>query len=140
MEDTLARALGIIGTTTGTLAFGWGVFTWLRDRRTRLTVSVSGVVIPSLPGGHRQLWFSIVNHSAHPITVKSATVKKRDGEELLVLPNLHPPNGLPTVIAARDAYLALTNILGDERSVPVRLELETAAGETFSGGWFELPS
>jgi hypothetical protein len=103
--------LALYGAIVATVALGWQVYSWGRDRTTRVEVKVS--VALTLPNVGQVVLISAINHSRHAIRINSAGLEAQDGSGNWLIQPV-PPNGasIPGTVQPHDQ--AQTYFLWDE--------------------------
>jgi hypothetical protein len=112
IRDVFA-VIGVIATTGG---LGWKVYTWRRERQTRIRVKVTNALPTYGPENRPGEWcFQVeaINSSDHPVRVTSVGFDLGDGNT--VVQTQHPfPSALPHEIQPHDSGFTLFELDGLE--------------------------
>jgi hypothetical protein len=105
------NGLTVYGAIVGSLsfplalaAFGWQVYSWRRDRSTRVEVKLSNAFVGLPTGPEQAVVITAINHSRHPIRVNSAGLELQDGSgNWSIKPYAPNGAGIPGVIQPNDS-------------------------------------
>jgi hypothetical protein len=89
---------------TGVAGLGWQVYTWLQDRRSRVTVSVCGAVVAYTSDPDHVVSIRVVNDHDHAIRVASIGFDMQNhlSQQVVIIRQM-PATSLPGVVSAHDS-------------------------------------
>jgi len=103
----LALYGAIVGSFSILLAgasLGWQVYSWRRDRRTKVEVKLSNAILGLPIGPTEAVIITAINHSRHSIRINSAGLELQDGSRnWSILPYIQAGAGLPGTIPPNDS-------------------------------------
>jgi hypothetical protein len=110
--ETVKSVFAIIGVLATTGGLGWKVYTWRRERQTRVQVKVTNALPTYGPENRPGEWcFQVeaINRSDHPIRVTSVGFGLGEGNTVVQLQ--HPfPSALPHEIRPHDSGFTLFEV------------------------------
>jgi hypothetical protein len=105
--DGLALYGAIVGSVSILLAggsLGWQIYTWRRDRGTKVEVKLSNAILGLPIGPTEAVIITAINHSRHPIRINSTGLELQDGSRnWSILPYVQAGAGLPGTIQPNDS-------------------------------------
>lgn len=110
--ETVKSVFAIIGVVATTGGLGWRVYTWRRERATRVVVKVSNALPMYGPHNKPGEWsFEIeaLNKSDHPVRVTSVGFELPDGRTLVQVERPFP-SALPCDIRPHDSAMTLFEV------------------------------
>ncbi len=97
-------AIAVYAAVVATVSGGWQVYTWRRDRQTRIDVSVTNAFLTFDQGLSPMALITAVNRSRHPVRVESMGFDVQDESGRTLVITAQPPGStLPGEVRPQDS-------------------------------------